>query len=407
MLKSFFSILSFILLLSGCNIASSPNFGSAEFSENDYKMITEANNRFAFDLLGELVQQKKEPNIFFSPFSIHSALSMTYNGAAGDTEKEMADILHVNGYELSNINRAYASFLSRTFNRNHDATLNIANSIWLKEGYPFSSNFVTNTKDYYLAQVQEMDFADPKAADEINSWVKEKTRGKIPNIIENVQPNAVAYLLNAIYFYGNWEHSFDEKATFEDLFYVSEGAPKQQPFMRQTNRFKYYEDELIQVIDLPYKDNELSMIVLLAKEGIQLDNLYQQLSLKQWNRWVSQLKEHEVALTLPKFKLEYSTLLNDSLIKLGMPSAFSEEADFSQMVENGCINIDEVLHKSFIEVNEKGTEAAAATAVVIQETAMIHTPTMNVNRPFFFVIQDNESGIILFMGEVNSPQNIK
>ena len=291
--------------------------------------------------------------------------------------------------------------------RDYDATLNIANSLWLKEGYPFLEDFVTRTEDYYLAKVTEMDFTDPKAADEINQWVKQKTNGKIEEMIENIEANTVAYLINAIYFYGEWEHSFDKQQTFEDTFYVRGSNPKQQLFMRQTNPFNYYENEQMQAIDLPYKDNELSMIVMLPKEGILLDEIYGELTYEQWINWVSQFNKQEVSITLPKFQMDYSTNLNDPLINLGMPSAFSGKADFSEMVENGGVYIDEVLHKSYIEVNEKGTEAAAATSVEMKETASPVMKAMNVNRPFFFVIQDNESGIILFMGEVNSPEDIE
>ncbi|KEF37942.1 serine protease inhibitor [Schinkia azotoformans MEV2011] len=403
-MKGFYFILSLILFLTGCGSSSSPDFGSAKFGKDDYKMITEANNRFAFKLLDELIKNKEEQNTFFSPFSIHSALSMTFNGAASDTQKELAKVLQVSDYEPSDINRAYASFLSRTYERNYEATLNIANSLWLKEGYPFLEDFVTKTEDYYLAKVSEMDFSDPKTTDEINQWVKQKTNGKIEKMIENIESNTVAYLINAIYFYGEWDHSFDEKQTFEDTFYVSKDQSQKLPFMRQTNEFKYFEDELIQVIDLPYKDNELSMIVILPKEGTSLDDFYQQLTYDQWVNRINQFNKQEVSITLPKFKMDYSTNLNDSLINLGMPSAFSSNADFSRMVENGGVCIDEVLHKSYIEVNEKGTEAAAATSVEMQEAASPVMKIMNVNHPFFFVIQDNESEIILFMGEVHSPE---
>ncbi|HHW36419.1 MAG TPA: serpin family protein [Bacillales bacterium] len=406
-MKSFYLIMFLILFLTGCGVTSPPNFGSAEFKEDDYKIITEANNRFAFDLLSELVKNKEELNTFFSPFSIHSALAMTYNGAAGETEKEMAEVLHVNSYEQADINRAYASFLSRTFKRDYDATLNITNSLWLKEGYPFLEDFVTKTEDYYLAKVSEMDFSDPKTADAINKWIKQKTNGKIEEMIENIEANTVAYLINAIYFYGEWEYSFDEKQTYEDTFYVKGSKPKQQAFMRQTNQFNYYENELIQAIDLPYKDNELSMIVLLPKERASLDDLYQDLTYEQWGNWVSQFNKQEVSITLPKFQMDYSTNLNNPLISLGMPSAFAGNADFSQMVEHGGVSIDEVLHKSYIDVNEKGTEATAVTSVEIKETASPVMKVMKVNRPFFFVILDNESGILLFMGEVNSPESLE
>lgn len=406
-MKKLFIFTSILLLLAGCGSIGGPDFGSAEFEKDDYQLITEANNRFAFDLLDELVQLDEDPNTFFSPISIHSALSMTYNGAAGNTKSEMADVLHIKDFQLEEVNRAYASFLSHTLNRDYEATLNMANSLWLKQGYPFLEEFVTNTEDYYLARVEEMDFQDPKSKDVMNDWVKDHTNGKIKKIIEEVRPNTVAYLMNAIYFLGEWEHAFDKDQSFEDVFYLEDGQSKPQTFMRQTEKFRYYEDHLMQAIDLPYENEEVSMIIMLPKEDKNLDAFYQNLSFEQWNSWVSQFNKMEGSITLPKFKIEYSAKLNDPLINLGMPEAFSGDADFSKMVENGGILIDEVLHKSYIDVNEKGTEAAAATSISMKEMAApepIDTFTMTVNRPFFFVIQDNETGILLFMGEINAPE---
>lgn len=393
-------ILLAVILLGGCG---SP-FGSAEFEKEDYKLMAEANNRFAFDLLEELKKSEDGENLFFSPTSIHMAFSMTYNGADGETLEEMANVLHIKDFNKEEVNQANASFLSKTLEKDFSATLNIANSLWIQKDYPFLEEFVTKTKDYYLAEVREMDFLDKKSLDEINGWVEKKTSGKIKKLLDQIRPDTVAYLINAIYFKGDWEYPFEESQTFEDDFHLADGEKKLHPFMSQMREFPYFEDDFIQGIELPYKDNELSMIVLLPKEGKTLADLRKQLSFEQWNSWLSQFQETQGRILLPKFTTEYSVTLNDALINLGMPTAFTGLADFSQMVENDGVYIDEVRHKSFIEVNEKGTEAAASTSVAIVETAAFDQFEMEVNRPFFFAIKDNESGMILFMGEIHEPE---
>ena len=393
-------LLLLVILLAGCG---NP-FGSAEFEKEDYKKIAEANNRFSFDLLKELNNLEGEQNLFFSPISIHMALSMTYNGAAGKTREEMADVLYVQDMKLEELNQANASFLSKTLDKDFKSTLKIANSLWIQKGYPFLEDFIKSTKDYYLAEFQEKDFSSKKTIEEINHWVDKKTEGNIKDLINEIRPNTVGFLINAIYFKGDWEYPFDEKETYTGDFILENGKTKKHSFMTQTGHFHYYEDDLLQGIELPYKNKELSMVIFLPKEGKSLDEVHKLLSFEQWNSWLSQFQEKEGRIDFPKFTMDYSVTLNDPLIQLGMPTALSDQADFSKMVDGGGVMIDEVLHKSFIEVNEKGTKASGATAVIIKETAVaIDTFTMTVNRPFFFAIKDNESGMILFLGEVYEP----
>ncbi|WP_062352896.1 serpin family protein [Bacillus kwashiorkori] len=390
--------IALILILAACSTS-----GKANFSKDDYKMVTDASNQFAFDLLDEL-RLLKEENTLFSPISVHLALAMTYNGAATETKEQMASVLHIDQLQLEEVNRAYASFLNKVSNKKAKVKLSIGNSIWLKEGYPFVDDFINDTKNYYDATVREVDMQNPKTADEINKWVRESTKKKIDKIIDDsIDPNTVAYLINAIYFNGHWQKPFDKKRTYEDEFFINGTENVRHPFMFQEGSYRYFESDLFQAIDLPYSGNEMSMIILLPKEGQHLTDLYENMSFENWNNWKTQLHEMEGTIKLPKFKMEYDVQLNEPLMNLGMEIAFSGGADFSKMVENGGVFIDEVKHKSFIDVNEKGTEAAAVTSVAVKETAAMDSFQMIVNRPFFFAIQDNDSGLILFMGEVNNP----
>ncbi|MCU9614487.1 serpin family protein [Caldibacillus lycopersici] len=385
-------------LLAGCGTSSSANF-----AEEDYKMMSEANNQFAFDLFNELLKIKEAENIFFSPTSVHLALALAYNGAKTETKQEMGAVLHVNQYEVEETNRAYASFLNKMNSDDGYATVNIANSIWIRNGYPFLESFLNTTEDYYGAEVHSVDFMDPKTKDEINEWVEDATNKKIKDMVQQIKPNTVSYLLNAIYFKGEWKTPFDEKQTYIDTFTLANKQTKPHPFMSQYGKFDYLETNGFQAISLPYANDEMSMIVVLPREGKSLKEFYSQLTAAQWDSWLNDFSKKEGSLQLPKFEMEFEATLNDPLINLGMPLAFSGQADFRAMVEGGGIAIDEVRHKSYIVVNEKGTEAAAATSIAMTESAAMDTFTMTVNRPFFYAIVDNASGTILFLGEMDNP----
>lgn len=390
----------FLLLLAGCTQVSS-NY----YEEDDYQKIAEANNRFAFDLHEQLVQVDQNDNIFFSPISIHMALSMTANGASGDTEKQMLDVLHSDHMSIEQLNRGHASFLDLIAKKDYGVTLNIGNSLWLKEDYPFVKNFVDDVNGYYRAEVNEVDFLQEKTKGEINNWVKNKTNNKIDKIVEQIDPSTVLYLINAIYFKGDWDSPFNDALTYEDSFTLPDGNTKRTPFMVQDGEFNYFENNHFQAIELPYANHDASMFIFLPKEDVNLEQFYDNLSLEAWNSWKSQFAKREGTITLPKFQMEYETVLNDILMELGMTDAFTASADFTNMVDGGGVAVSEVRHKSFIEVNEQGTEAAAATSVAVVELAApVDSFTMHVNRPFFFLIEENSSQMILFMGEVSEPQ---
>lgn len=399
MKKLLFSISALFFLLAGC-----ANIGYSAYEKEDYKRIAEANNRFAFTIHEQLARLDEGNNLFFSPTSIHMALSMTVNGAQGETEKQMMDVLFADQLSRDDLNRGHASFLALLSEKDDAVTINVANSLWLKENYPFTKEFVDDVSGYYQAETKEVDFLNPRTKTDINNWVKEATNKKIEKIVEFIDPASVLYLLNAIYFSGDWKNPFNEEFTHENVFFMEGGKEKKHPFMMQEGEFNYFENDLIQAIELPYKDHGASMYIFLPREGKSLSEVYDQLSFETWNSWRSQMKKHEGILYLPKFQLEYEATLNEVLIVLGMEDAFSTNADFSRMVEGGGLAISEVKHKSYLDVNEEGTEAAAATAVAVVELAApVERFTMNINRPFFFAIQENTSGMILFMGALHEP----
>lgn len=399
MRKIVFFTIACLFVLTGCS-----KVGLSAYEKEDYKRIAETNNRFAFAIHEQLVHLEEGNNIFFSPTSIHMALSMTVNGANGETEKQMMDVLFAEHLTLEELNRGHASFLALLAEKDDAVTLNIANSLWLKEGYPFIDEFVDNVTNFYHAETKEVDFLKPQTKEAINQWVEEATNKKIKNIVEFIDPATVLYLLNAIYFKGDWDQPFDEHLTHENVFFLADGKQKKHLFMVQDGEFNYFENDLFQAIELPYVNHEASMFIILPHEDQELAQIYDNLSFETWNSWRSQFSKSKGTLYLPKFQMEYDATLNDVLISLGMEDAFTAKADFSNMVENSGVAISEVKHKSYLDVNEQGTEAAAATSIaVVEMAAPVDRFTMNVNRPFFLAIQENTSGMILFMGAVNEP----
>ncbi|NET45827.1 serpin family protein [Okeania sp. SIO2B3] len=370
--------------------------------------LVSANNKFAFQLFSEIHKSQANENIFISPISIAIALSMTYNGAREETQTAMAKTLNFQGMSLEEINQTNQELGILLDSLNSDIKLNISNSIWTKIGIPFEQNFLQINQDIYQSQVREIDFENPQSPEIINNWIKDNTKGKIDRIIETLDRDSVMVLLNAIYFQGNWQKEFDNFSTLDRPFYLSNGIEKQHPTMLDLSQYSYYENQTFQAISLPYGEGRVSMYVFLPKEEIELEKFYQTLNQENWENWMLKFESQGVTLTLPKFINEYEITLNDILKTLGMKIAFDrKKADFSGMSSIPPeLYIDEIKHKTFVEVNETGTEAAAATSIVMAvASSMMISLNMFVNRPFFFAIRDNNSGTILFMGEITNPEN--
>jgi len=367
-----------------------------------------AHNGFGFDVLKELTKKDMENNIVISPPGIALALSMTLNGASESTKIAMAKTLKTNAIDIKKLNEENALLIKLLSNPDPGVTLTLANSIWTKKGLLFLPEFLQTNKTYYNAEIQSLDFSMPSSVDTINTWVSKSTKGKIPTIVSSpLDSSIVMYLINAIYFYGTWTNEFDATLTEMKPFTLPTKTKIQHPYMVQTRKdFLYQNTDIFQAIQLPYgKNKSLSMTILLPKNSST--DLFKQLTHATWNSWMKSFSETEGTVFMPKFKIEYMTSLKNSLLALGMVPAFSSEtANFSGMRQEKDLFISDVVHKTYIDVNEKGTQAAAVTSsgfTLPSNGSAKKTFTMDINKPFFFAITDSGSGEILFMGTVHNP----
>lgn len=371
--------------------------------KNDHTKIVSSNNQLGFELLSE-VEEDDNGNTFISPTSLMMALSMVYNGADGTTKKEMAKVLHADGIEVDDLNKANASLISILQRDSKQIQLDIANSIWINNQYHFTKEFAQNNQDYFFAKIQEIE-----SPEIINNWVKEATEDKIDKIVDApLNPDLVAILINAIYFKGNWKYELAKEQTEQRPFHLKDSTTKNVSLMKLTKKLPYLENKEFQAVSLPYGDDEMSMKVFLPKENVQVDEFRKILTHDNWKKWSSEFQEKEGTVLLPKFQLEYEILLNNALKKLGMTTAFdSAHANFKKMItEEEQLSIDMVKQKTFIDVNEEGTEAAAVTSaeMVTESFSPDGKFQMEVNRPFFFAITDEKTGTILFIGTISNPQ---
>ena len=369
------------------------------------KLIT-ANTTFGFKLFSELLQHDQGKNVFVSPSSVAIALSMLYNGATGETQQQMAKTLELQSMSLTELNQANAELKAVLENPDAGVQLAIANSLWARQGVSFKPAFMQHNQNFYGAQVTALDFAAPNATATINNWVKENTRGKISQIVDSLKPDDVLFLLNAIYFKGTWAKAFDKSDTVNKPFYRSDGSQTRHPLMAQTGSYKYYETDQFQAVSLPYGKKRVSMYLFLPKQSSNLSSFAKTLTAENWQQWMGRFRTQSGAVQVPRFKLEYDVSLKKALSALGMSIAFdANKATFDEL-SSASTKIDQVRHKTFVEVNEEGTEAAAATSIGIIATSMpMHEPfQMVVDRPFFCAIRDNKTGTVLFMGAIVDPK---
>lgn len=414
--NKFICLLTAILALIALNFAyqtlakSSTNKKIEVFSMNSNQNINnnfiQGNNKFAFNLFNSLTSHNSGDNLFISPTSIAIALTLLYNGADGITKEEMAKTLQIQDINLEEVNQSYRD-LQQLLTSQKEIELSIANSLWIRQDFPIKQTFIDTNKKYFQAEVTELDFNKPEAKNTINNWVNNATREKIPEIINSIEPDDVLFLINAIYFQGNWQKEFDSKLTKNQLFFLANGKTIDYPLMSQKGEFNYYENQDFQLINLPYgKSGKMSMYILLPQKEVNLTTIINKLNNENWQQWRSQLVRKKGLISIPKFTLEYESQLNKTLENLGMKTAFNKNANFSKLTEEK-VTVSEIKHKTFIKVDEKGTEAAAVTSIGLRTTSMpVDSPfQMIVNRPFFYVIQDNETGLILFIGNIKKLDN--
>jgi serpin B len=364
------------------------------------KALVAADNTFGFKLFSTINRDEAGKNLFVSPVSVSMALGMTLNGANGATRDSMARTLEFAGLSQTDINASYKSLIALLTGIDPDVVFQIANSIWYRPDLNVEQEFRDVNIQYFNAEVNSLDFGDPNAANTINGWVDRNTNGKIKEIVKSPIPrDAVMYLINAIYFKGTWTYRFDQNLTRDDLFDLPDGSKIPCKLMYQKGTFRYFANNEVQVVDLPYGDAGFSMTVVLPKAGTKIDDFVAQMTQQRWMEWTSTLSSEEGELYLPKFKLEYEKRLNDVLKAMGMAIAFSPTlADFTKIDKREQLFISEVKHKTFVQVDEEGTEAAAVTSVEISRTSM--GLVIRVDRPFVFAIRENHSGTILFMGKI-------
>ncbi|MCK5075320.1 MAG: serpin family protein, partial [Calditrichia bacterium] len=302
------------------------------------------------------------------------------------------------------INKAYKNIITLLTQHDPDVIFNIANSIWYADNCTVEQHFIDINQNYFNAEVEALNFQDPNSVNIINNWVNEKTNGKIEQIIDSIPPEVIMYLINAIYFNGTWTSEFNEEETYNGIFYLPDNTEKTTPFMVQTNDFLYNDTNDVEVIELPYGNGDFRMTILLPHTEVDFDSFLLNLNSEEWNILLNGLTEQHGTIILPKIQLKYKIKLKQALQDLGMGIAFSGAADFTKINQNGGIFIDEVLHKTYLKINEEGTEAAAVTCTSLGFGVADLDFTMNVNRPYIFAIRENSSKTILFLGKITNPE---
>jgi len=365
--------------------------------------LVAANTKFGFNLFHTLSKQDPNQNIFISPTSVALALSMTYNGVSGETQQEMTKVLELTGMTPQEINAANQALQNSWQKVDPTVQVSIANSLWAKQGFSLKPEFQQTNQEYYQANLSELDFTIPQEAlSIINNWVSQKTQGKIDQIVEGISPDQVLFLINAIYFKGNWQTPFDKSKTTNKTFYLTDSSSKQHPMMSQMGFYPCYATDTFKAVSLAYgKKGALRMYIFLPNSNTNLATFSQQLTPENWNEWMQEFTEINGLIEIPRFKIEYEVELKSTLIALGMAGIFEiSKSDFSPMTDDN-VAVDSVKHKTFVEVNEEGTEGAAVTPILVTRGSIFK---MNVNRPFFCAIRDDTTGTILFMGTIVDPQ---
>lgn len=364
------------------------------------RKIVARGNTFGLELFRRVHAKETAPNVFLSPLSASMALGMAMNGAAGETHQGMRKALGFEGVSEEEVNEAYRSLLDVLQDLDPAVEFVIANSIWSRLGFPVLPSFYETAAEYFDAEARELDFDDPSAVETINEWIREKTNGRIDEGLDGIGDEIMLFLINAIYFNGNWTQQFDPQRTRTAPFTRGDGSTVDVDMMMLDAPLRQTWTERYRAVELPYGGGAYSMVVVLPAPDVELAELVAQLNDDGWATLVAGLDSARLQLQLPKFRLEYDTFLNEPLVAMGMDSAFSAHADFSRLTPaDVCIQF--VRQKSFVEVDEEGTEAAAVT--IIGFGVVSAPPSMIVDRPFLFAIRERFSGTILFIGAIGDP----
>jgi len=383
-----------------------PQADSTDSTEQGIQDVVNANNQFAFELYSEL-DKNEDGNMFYSPYSISAALAMTYEGAEGQTANEMKSVFH---FPEDNILRTNFAAIYNDINKeNKNYELKTGNALWVQQDFPFLQEYISEVENYYGGKAAMLDFVKEteRSRETINNFIEEQTNNKIQDLIPAGYLDRMTRLVltNAIYFKGIWEWEFDKADTLEQDFKISSTNTVKTSMMSmnpEETKFNYAKTEDLQILELPYKGDKISMLILLPTEN--LDAIESSLTAEKLNEYKSQMKETKLgSILLPKFEFDTKYFMKDTLISLGMPTAFSNNADFSGMTGKKDLCISSVIHQAYVGVDEEGTEAAAATAVIMRELSVRPTNVFRADHPFIFIIQEKSTENILFFGRVVDP----
>jgi serpin B len=362
--------------------------------------ILGASNRFAFSLGRELVPAAPTENLFFSPFSASMLLGMVLNGADGQTYEQMRNALAFQGLTQQQINQGYADLIDLLVELDPSVTVDVGNSVWAQMGFPFTADFMERVHSSFDAEVQNVSFGDQATLPRINKWASDATNGRIESIFDQLPPNTVMVLLNAIYFKASWTQQFDESRTERAPFTRADGSRVTADLMYLEHTLPMRQVDGATLVELPYGGGAFSMVVALPDPGTSASDFAKRLTAERWSAWMEELAPARAYVRLPRFELEWEKVLNEPLKKLGMVDAFGGAADFRRLTPGGGIWLEVVKQKSFVKVDEEGTEAAAVSGAIMPVSL---PPEIRMDRPFFFVLREKLSGTILFMGVVNDP----
>lgn len=405
-MKRLLLFLAIAILFTSCNDKSvDPIVSDLNPSEKSAKIIA-ADNQFGFEIFQKVNASLDEPkNTMISPLSISLALAMVYNGADGSTKKQMEEMLHKANLTPDDINKSYQEMVAALSSHDPKVELSISNAIFYRNTFAVKPDFITTNQNYYQAEVEGLDFTNaPATLEKVNGWVNTKTKGKIDKIIEEVRAESVMYLLNAIYFNGEWKYRFDSKNTYEMPFTKENQTTIQVPTMQIENPFNYYSNPNFELLEMSYGSGKYSMLIFLPEEGKTTNDVISLLNSENVNDWISKLTEQTKEVFLPKFEFKFDDSLVDELTALGMTDAFNaSKADLSGISDAAQLVISEVKHKSYIKVDERGTEAAAVTGITIDVTSVGPDNSFRVDHPFIFAIREKDTQAILFIGKVLDP----
>lgn len=372
--------------------------------------VVEASNNFTFKIFSEIENEYSDENIFFSPLSMTMALSMAMNGADGETKQQIKDVIDFGNFTDEEINAAFKSLHDAFETLDSKVEISLANSGWYKENYSLVENYRNILIDYYYAEIAGLDFLDPASVDIINDWIADKTKDKIKDMISELDPSTVLVLVNAIYFNGSWTYEFDEDETYDGVFRGLNNENINCKMMKSGKvKTKFYITEERTVATLPYGDGNFEMVLYMPTSDSDLQTVISDMDAEKLSNVLNMAEEDSIVVNMPKFKIETETIsIKDMLRNLGMEIPFSDMADFTNIFgPDHTILISDVMHKAFIEVNEEGTEAAAATVVVFIESSIgggSDEVILYFNRPFIFFIREVSSAEILFAGKLIKPE---